>query len=552
VDVFAVTTDSALTLDRLLARARQLYTLPTVAMKVLELTSNPEVDTHALKECIENDPALTGKVLRVVNSSLFGLAREVSDLNQALALLGSKPLKLLVLGFSLPSGLFGGVAAPTLGRYWRHALTKAVAAREISQRAWGQLGDEAFIAGLLQDLGVLVLIQELGAPYVQFVEKVVAQGADLQGAETEALGFDHTTLTARLLDSWGLPDALVDAVQWKADRSAATSPPAHRRLAQIVDLAELVARLVADRHADVLGPLLAAAGRDHGLSDEQVRALLAVLEEKVGQLADVLSLRLPPGWDCHEVVDRAYAQLAEVAAATAAELASGAHPRSRAVCDVAALAEEARTLSAALTRFFRRSAESIAPPRRQRSSRAAALQESAEAVGVEAAGAPHATACEADPALPAQLTASVAACRQARRPLSLVLFELGPTESLLSTFGFEGFQDLRRMAEEACWALDHPRAVCLPYGEAGFALVLPNCDRQLAVRLGNELIDRVRRAMSGRGSSPLPTPGLSVGAATASLPPKNFPAHDLLSRADRCLYGSRSSGGGVVKSIEIY
>ena len=99
-------------------------------MEVLQLTDNPQVDTRALKECIENDPALTGKILRVVNSSLFGLSREISDLNQALALLGTKPLKLLVLGFSLPGGLYAGIEARTLARYWRRTLTKAVAARE--------------------------------------------------------------------------------------------------------------------------------------------------------------------------------------------------------------------------------------------------------------------------------------------------------------------------------------------------------------------------------------------------------------------------------------
>ena len=111
--------DPTATLDRLVGRAEQLYSLPAVAMEVLQLTDNPQVDTRALKECIENDPALTGKILRVVNSSLFGLSREVSDLNQALALLGTKPLKLLVLGFSLPSGLYAGIEARTLGRYWR-------------------------------------------------------------------------------------------------------------------------------------------------------------------------------------------------------------------------------------------------------------------------------------------------------------------------------------------------------------------------------------------------------------------------------------------------
>ena len=109
--------DPSATLDRLAAHAEQLYSLPAVAMEVLQLTGNPQVDTRALKECIENDPALTGKILRVVNSSLFALSREISDLNQALALLGTKPLKLLVLGFSLPGGLYAGIEARTLARY---------------------------------------------------------------------------------------------------------------------------------------------------------------------------------------------------------------------------------------------------------------------------------------------------------------------------------------------------------------------------------------------------------------------------------------------------
>ena len=136
-----------------MTKAGSLYSLPPVAMKVLELTESPKVDARALKQCVETDPALTAKLLRVVNSSLYGLSREVSDLNQALALLGIKPLKLLVLGFSLPPQLLGGMTADALQRYWRHTLVKAVAAREISEAFWNRSGDEAFLAGLLQDVG---------------------------------------------------------------------------------------------------------------------------------------------------------------------------------------------------------------------------------------------------------------------------------------------------------------------------------------------------------------------------------------------------------------
>src|SRR5262245_54334406 len=111
-------TDNSATLEQLVKRTGELYSLPAVAMEVLELTNQPKVDAAKLKACIERDPALTTKLLRVVNSSLFGLKQQVSDLNQALALLGIKPLKLLVLGFSLPDALFTDVAGDVLSRYW--------------------------------------------------------------------------------------------------------------------------------------------------------------------------------------------------------------------------------------------------------------------------------------------------------------------------------------------------------------------------------------------------------------------------------------------------
>ena len=157
---------SAPALAELVQRAQNLYSLPAVAAKVIELTSNPKVDTHALKECIQTDPALTAKLLRVVNSSLFGLSREVSDLNQALALLGTKPLKLLVLGFSLPEGLFREVAKDQLQWYWSTTLARAVAARAISEKFYESPGDDSFLAALLQDIGVLVL---LGQDFVQYL-----------------------------------------------------------------------------------------------------------------------------------------------------------------------------------------------------------------------------------------------------------------------------------------------------------------------------------------------------------------------------------------------
>ena len=154
--------DSATTLDQLAARSGQLYSLPSVAMQVLQLTRNPDVDTRALKECIENDPAIASRILRVVNSSLFGLSREVSCLSQALALLGLKPLKLLVLGFSLPSGLFLDVESKTLLWYWKHTLTKAVAGRELSLSLVANFRRRGLSGGLVPGPGRIVALPAIG------------------------------------------------------------------------------------------------------------------------------------------------------------------------------------------------------------------------------------------------------------------------------------------------------------------------------------------------------------------------------------------------------
>ncbi len=550
--------DSIAPLDCLVAKAGGLYSLPAVAMEVLELTSNPKVDVHALKQCIENDPALTTKVLRVVNSSLFGLSREVSDLNQALALLGTKPLKLLVLGFSLPERLFDGVATEILGWYWRHTLTKAVAAREISETLKRPSGDEAFIAGLLQDLGILLLLQELRDPYIQFLEKVRTNARDLAALETASLGFDHTKLTSRLLEHWGLPQALVEAVQRADPKAPSLSPPSAAPLAHILHLAELVAQLVADGCSEALGELLAIGDESCGLTREQLEQLVGDLEAKVAQLAEVLSLRLPEGRDYRDVLVEAHKQLARVAAETAQDLIRHEAGWETLEAGSEALVHEFQSLSEALDRV----AKADSAPGVQPAPEPAAVPTSAQPAPASAAwsaspetsraAAGPSLAAEIDPGLMGQLHAAIANSRQWQCPLTLLLVELDDVPTLTLTCGVDGFEKVRRFLQAACRDLGHPGTICLPYEDHGFAVILPDCERQPAVRYANELIDRVRQAGAGGSSCRWPAFSVSVGAATVSVPPKNFPPEDLFEKAQRCLFGAHASGGGVAKSIETY
>jgi HD-like signal output (HDOD) protein/GGDEF domain-containing protein len=561
-------------LEHLVDKAGQLYSLPAVAMEVLELTDSPTVDVPGLKACIENDPALTTKVLRVVNSSLFGLSREVCDLSQALSLLGTKPLKLLVLGFSLPERLFDGVGAEILGWYWRNTLTKAVAAREIAGVLGGHSGDEAFIAGLLQDLGILLLIQEVGEPYLQFLQRARDRGSDLTTLEAALLGFDHTEMTSRLLGRWGLPRALIDAVR-RPEPPPGASTPSGPALGEIVHWAGLVARLVSEAQTDVLGELLGLEEASQRLSPEQLDRLVAELGEKVEQLADVLSLRLPAGRDYHDVLVEAHLQLAQVAAEVAGDLVVRQESPRALESERRAFEHEFRSLSDAVAQISGPPSASEEPETpsgpasepdvaRSRPPGAArsAVPSAAGTYPGHASSAPPAdghrvaasrsAAAELDPELARRLDAAVSECRRLQCALTLLLVELDDVERLKISFTAEGFRKLCGFLEKTCGGVDHPGAVCLPYGDHGFAVLLPDGDRQPAVRLAGELIDRVRRVMAGGPSRGRSVLSISVGAATVSIPSRNFRPEGLVEGAQRCLHASQASGGGVVKSIEIY
>jgi len=533
-------------LTQFIQRARRFYTLPAVAMEVLELTSNPRVDAAKLKACIEKDPALTTKVLRVVNSSLFGLPQKVSDLNQALALLGTKPLKLLVLGFSLPKELFAGVEAEVLARYWRRTLTKAVAAREISETVWKKPGDEAFIAGLLQDLGMLALLQDLGEPYARFLEKVHAERGDLAPLETATLGFDHAILSAGLLDHWGLPESLVRAVAMPhdPDRLLALSPE-EQSVPQILHLADSLAELLTGERADVLPGLLDAGRRYHDLSEEQLQTLVGTIQEKVEQLADVLSLEFPEGTDYLAVLARAHDLLADVAGDVAGPLACERDPGE-------AIWQETQSLAGAVGQFARAGARM---PRHAETPVAAASPISAAAATPRAAklaATPTAPCGDTDPAVMGRLAASVTACRHARCSLSLLLVEIEDYGDLVLRCGPPAAVELTGLLGAVMSALDNDQAFCIQTGDGRFMLILEDYDREQAVQAAKRLVDGIGHWSKDRTEEGASGMSVSVGVSTVTVPAKNFPPHDLIEAAERCLYGAKSCGGGTVKSIGIY
>jgi HD-like signal output (HDOD) protein len=199
----------------------ELHTAPQVARSILNLTRHPDYDVREVVECLEADPALAARILRIVNSSLYGLQRPVQSLRQAVAYLGQRSLRMVATTFSLVDGLTRGTAADLYDAYWRRALTMATVAGRLSERNRTVPRNDAYTAGLLADLGVLLLAQLEPGRYPQLYHSV-PHGPELIAAERREFGFSHAALGARMLQRWDFPAPLVEAAAYHhEDRSHA-------------------------------------------------------------------------------------------------------------------------------------------------------------------------------------------------------------------------------------------------------------------------------------------------------------------------------------------
>jgi HD-like signal output (HDOD) protein len=183
-----------------------LPALPQTYQKLVELTGNPDVSLDAVSSVVERDPAISGAVLRIINSAYFGLPRRVSSVRETVRFLGIQPLKNIVLTVEVFEGLASGRAAQAMQQ---EALIRACAMRELLGRT--ALAESAFAAGVLCDVGALLLVTRLPIDAMAIGKKVEI-GSPPCHAELERLGCTHADIGAAILSRWNLPNALVEAI----------------------------------------------------------------------------------------------------------------------------------------------------------------------------------------------------------------------------------------------------------------------------------------------------------------------------------------------------
>jgi len=227
---------------RLVQRIVDLPTLPTVIPTVFRLAEDHRSSARDLARVIANDQSLASRILRLANSAFYGFAREITSINQAVVLLGFETVKSIVLASTVFSTLGAGEAASPFDRqaFWLHAVAAATAARILGRGRKGLDLEEAFVSGLLHDVGKVVLDRFFAGRYGQAVRLAEARQCLLREAEAAVFGVDHAEIGRWLAERWRLPHGIVAAVAHH--HCPADSTGSSAELVAAVHLADVVAR----------------------------------------------------------------------------------------------------------------------------------------------------------------------------------------------------------------------------------------------------------------------------------------------------------------------
>jgi putative nucleotidyltransferase with HDIG domain len=232
-------------LNQYIDRVSNLPPAPTVATELLRLFGDEQCDIDRVVELISLDPSLTAEVLKRCNSAYLSGAEPASDMFEAVTKLGFYEVYCVVVALvgARTMSLAKTATGLDVSRLWRHSVVTAVAAETLA-RVTNEAGAVAFTAGLLHDIGKLVLGTVEGSAYSDLLSKAGDFGPDLANAEQETLGVNHASIGACLLSRWGLPENVVTAVRHHHDSSNVTESSA--RLAAIIQLANSLAHHLTD------------------------------------------------------------------------------------------------------------------------------------------------------------------------------------------------------------------------------------------------------------------------------------------------------------------
>jgi HD-like signal output (HDOD) protein len=213
--------------------------LPQVATRVLRISSASDTSSEELLDLVRMDQALSGQLLKIANSAMFGRVREVTTLTEAVLTLGFSTARSVVLASSVKNLFTRGPVGPQERILWEHALVAALTGSAFSKAMGLAVTEEVFLAGLMHDIGKSVLALKFPEGYGALLRRLHDQAGDGLSMELDTFGFDHAMVGEALLRSWNLTAGIEAVVRWHHEPIQA--PAEHRRQVALTALGNQVA-----------------------------------------------------------------------------------------------------------------------------------------------------------------------------------------------------------------------------------------------------------------------------------------------------------------------
>jgi HD-like signal output (HDOD) protein len=293
-------------------------TVPAVAVRVAEAASRPDCQTDELVALLKQDPGLCAELLRAVNSAQNGLTRPAGSIERAILLVGLNRVRCLALGLSLPSLRPTSRFDPAATQHSLASVGGAILARELAVRAGHPSPDDDLMAGLLRDVGVLLLQQTFPAAWAELTRRPADPLGDEQCArEREAIGVDHAEVGAEVLRKWGLPDDVVEPIRHHHHPEQLAGTP-HAARAEVLWFAGLLTRLEAVvEHPEALDRILAVAESRFALPRAELADFLEAVRPKIDDFAQLVNRDIGHCPNYGAILSAARAELSRLAATPA-------------------------------------------------------------------------------------------------------------------------------------------------------------------------------------------------------------------------------------------
>ncbi len=225
----------------------QLPTLPSVVTKVLNLLSNPKISASKIGEVISTDISLSTKTLKIVNSAFYGFPKRISTITQAVVILGFNTIKSAVFGVAVINAFdkYKRSSILNYNDFWAHSVAVGAGARILAKRVKYENIEEAFIGGIIHDIGKLILSQFSAKEYQKVMEKVMEKDISFSFSDIESdiMGFDHSEIGYYLVDKWNFPQNLSSIIRYHHKPEKAPDDT-DKKLIAIVNVADTLVNIL--------------------------------------------------------------------------------------------------------------------------------------------------------------------------------------------------------------------------------------------------------------------------------------------------------------------